>query len=208
MTSQLSSIHTQVRKYGGEVAEFVDKAVDEAAGHVRDALASAPWIPDSIRPSSPPPPIVELVPASTLERMQNWVARNKVLSVVFVAGAVYVTYRSVRQGKLLRKTRRAKRARNGGRLEVVVIAGSPTLPLTKSLALDMERKGFIVYIVCNSIEEDALVQNMSRLDIKPLGIDITDVGCPPLIPPTPNSRWLFGLHHTNSVLTLQYLCSP
>ena len=175
MTFQLSSIQTQVRKYGGEIAEFVDKAVDDAAGHVRDALATAPWIPENMRPSCPPPPAVEVIQVSALERMQNWVARNKILSIVFVAGVAYVSYRTVRQGKLLRKTRRAKRARNGGRLEVIVIAGSPTLPLTKSLALDMERKGFIVYIVCNSIEDDALVQNMSRPDIKPLGIDITDV---------------------------------
>lgn len=101
--------------------------------------------------------------------------RHRILSGVFVVAVTYVTYRTVRRGKLLRKPRRAKRARNGGRLEVVVIAGSPTLPLTKALALDMERKGFIVFIVCNSIEDDMIVQNLSRPDIKALGIDITDV---------------------------------
>ena len=133
--------------------------------------------------------------------MQNWVARNKVLSIVFVAGAAYITYRTVRQGKLLRKTRRAKRARNGGRLEVIVIAGSPTLPITKSLALDMERKGFIVYIVCNSIEEDALVQNMSRPDIKPLGIDITDVGYSLRPPLTLNPNQPLDIHACSDFTT-------
>jgi hypothetical protein len=46
--------------------------------------------------------------------------------------------------------------------------------------LDLERRGFIVYIVCNTIEEEVLVQNESRPDIKPLMIDIVDVSfsCP------------------------------
>ncbi|RYP78900.1 hypothetical protein DL771_000285 [Monosporascus sp. 5C6A] len=171
----LSSIPNQIRRYSGDVAEYVDKAVDGAAGHVREALMSASWLPESMRPEGPPPPPpVQIVPLSTYERLQGWIVRNKILSGVFVVAVSYVTYRTVRHTKLLRKTRRAKRARNGSRLEVVVIAGSPTLPLTKSLALDMERKGFIVYIVCSSIEDEVLVQGLSRPDIKPLGIDITD----------------------------------
>ena len=58
---------------------------------------------------------------------------------------------------------------------MVVIAGSPTLPLTKSLALDMERRGFIVYIVCNAAEDENMVHTLSRPDIRPLSIDTTDV---------------------------------
>ena len=64
-------------------------------------------------------------------------------------------------------------------MDVVVIAGSPALPLTRSLSLDMERKGFIVYIVCNSHEDEVLVQRLSRPDIQPLTIDTTNVRtCP------------------------------
>lgn len=74
-----------------------------------------------------------------------------------------------------RKKRRARRAGNGARLEVVVVAGNPAEPMTRSVALDLERRGFIVYIVCNTIEEELLVQNESRPDIKPLMIDIVDV---------------------------------
>ncbi|KAI5859543.1 DUF1776-domain-containing protein [Durotheca rogersii] len=171
----LSSIPNQIRRYSGEVAEYIDKAVDQAADNIRDALSSAEWVPDYLRPIPPArPPPVEIVPASTYERLQNWFARNKVLAGIVVVGVGYVTYRTVRHGRLTRKPRRAKRARNGGRLEVVVIAGSPSLPLTKSLSLDMERKGFIVYVMCNTIDEEVIVQGLSRPDIKPLGIDITD----------------------------------
>lgn len=60
-------------------------------------------------------------------------------------------------------------------MDVVVIAGSPALPLTRSLSLDLERRGFIVFVVCNSHEDEMMVQNLARPDIRPLGIDITDV---------------------------------
>ena len=85
-----------------------------------------------------------------------------------------VTYHLIRR-RSSRKKRRAKRAGNGARLEVVVIAGSPSEPLTRSISLDLERRGFIVYIVCHTIEEEIQVQSESRPDIKPLMIDIVDV---------------------------------
>ncbi|KAI1265018.1 DUF1776-domain-containing protein [Xylariaceae sp. FL1019] len=171
----LSSLPTHIHQYSGNVAEYVDKAVDQAASSVRDALAASPWLPDMARPrATPKPPPVQIVPLSTWERMQDWVVRHKILTGVIVCAFGYTTYRVVRQSRLLRKSRRAKRAKNGGRLEVVVIAGSPSLPLTRLLALDLERKGFIVYIVCNTIDDELLVQNLSRPDIKGLSIDITD----------------------------------
>lgn len=154
---------------------MIDKVVDKAADTVRDTLASTPWLPEYARPKAPSPPPTQVITLSTWERMHGWVGRHQVLSGVVVCVIGYVTYRIVRHSRLLRKSRRAKRARNGGRLEVVVIAGSPSLPLTKSLSLDLERRGFIVYIVCNTIEDEVLVQNLSRPDIKGLALDITDV---------------------------------
>lgn len=59
---------------------------------------------------------------------------------------------------------------------MVVIAGLATLPLTKSLALDMERRGFIVYVVCNAVEDEDTVSALARPDIRPLTVDTTDVG--------------------------------
>ncbi|KAI1475440.1 DUF1776-domain-containing protein [Daldinia eschscholtzii] len=171
----LSSIPNQIRRYSVGVADYVDKAVDKVADDIRDTLSSAQWVPDYVRPKPPArPPPVEIVPMTTLESIQNWISRHKILCGVVVVTAGYITYRTVRYTKQLRKPRRAKRARNGGRLEVVVIAGSPALPLTKALSLDLERRGFIVYVVCNSIEDEITVQGLSRPDIRPLGIDITD----------------------------------
>lgn len=112
------------------------------------------------------------------ERVQDWVARHKVLTGVVIIVCGTVVFKGYQKSRWLRKTRRAKRARNGGRTEVIVIAGSPTLPLTKSLSLDMERRGFIVYVVCNASEDESLVHAYSRPDVRPLAIDTTDVGRP------------------------------
>ena len=126
------------------------------------------------RPPPPPPAFVAL-PTSTLEGVQDWLSRHKILTGIIILAAGTVVYRTYRSSKFGRKTRRARRARSGGRLEVVVIAGSPTLPLTRSLSLDLERKGFVVFVVSNSVEDEIMVQNLSRPDIRPLSIDITDV---------------------------------
>lgn len=100
--------------------------------------------------------------------------RNKILTTVIVVAIGGVTYHIIRR-KSVRKKRRGRRAGNGARLEVVVLAAPPSEAITRSISLDLERRGFIVYIVCNTIEEELLVQNESRPDIKPLVIDIVDV---------------------------------
>ncbi|EGS19296.1 uncharacterized protein CTHT_0059220 [Thermochaetoides thermophila DSM 1495] len=174
----LASIPQEFRKYTDEVASFVDKHVDQIAGAlrevVRDTLANATWLPEQFRPAPPPPAPIITVPVSFLERIQNWVARHKILVGVIAVTSGYVAYRTYRSTASWRKKRRARRARNGGRMEVVVIAGSPALPLTRSLALDMERKGFIVFVVCNGHDDETMVQNLSRPDIRPLTLDITN----------------------------------
>ncbi|KND91179.1 hypothetical protein TOPH_04100 [Tolypocladium ophioglossoides CBS 100239] len=170
----LSSIPVYLRQYSDVVADFIDHNVDRAAQVVRDTLAASKWIPDSVRPSPPVQPPVVVVAASRLEQMQAWVARHKILTGVVIVVCGTAVFKGYQKSRSLRKTRRAKKARNGGRTEVVVIAGSPTLPLTKSLSLDMERRGFIVYVVCNAAEDEAMVHAFSRPDIRPLTIDTTD----------------------------------
>ncbi|KAH7321337.1 hypothetical protein B0I35DRAFT_429082 [Stachybotrys elegans] len=169
----LSGIPDQLKRYSTDVADFLDVNVDRAAVVVRDTLSTLPWIPDSIRPSPPPTPTVVVV-SSRLDRLQDWVSRHKLLTGFIVVACGTAVFRGYQHSLSLRKTRRAKRARNGGRTEVVVIAGSPSLPLTKSLSLDMQRRGFIVYIVCNAAEDEEMVQSLARPDIRALSIDTTD----------------------------------
>ncbi|KAK0748034.1 hypothetical protein B0T21DRAFT_398253 [Apiosordaria backusii] len=170
----LSYIPDDAKRYSGEVAEFINGQVDKIANQWRDTLSTTKWVPDPFRPQVPPPPPVITVPVGALERVQNWVSRHKILTGIVVVATGTVVYRSYRATVLCRKTRRAKRARTGGRLEVVVVAGSPALPLTRSLALDLERKGFIVFIVANSRDDEVLIQQLARPDIRSLALDIND----------------------------------
>lgn len=168
------------------MADYVDSHLEKVSNVLREALSSSQWIPESARPRSVPPPrpfLQPTPPSSTYTQIYNWILRNRVLATVIILAAGGITYHVVRR-KSGRKKRRAKRAGNGARLEVVVVAGPPSEPLTRSISLDLERRGFIVYIVCNSVEEEMMVQNESRPDIKPLLIDIVDVSS--ILPP----RWI------------------
>ncbi|KAM3436051.1 hypothetical protein MY4824_004529 [Beauveria thailandica] len=170
----LGKIPVQFRQYTNNAAEIIDKGVDRAADAVRDALSSQTWIPDSMRPAPPVKVPAAVVSVSTWEQAQDWVSKHKILTGVIVVICGTVVFKGFQKSRSMRKTRRAKRARNGGRTEVVVIAGSPTLPLTKSLSLDMERRGFIVYVVCDAPEDERMVQSYARQDISPLKIDTTN----------------------------------
>ncbi|MCJ1479011.1 hypothetical protein MMC13_007695 [Lambiella insularis] len=177
----VSSIPTDVKKYTQEVADFsrdfadsVERHIDTVAASIRQTLQATPWIPESIRPPPPlvrrPPPIL---PLSYLERVQNWVLRNRAITAAIVAFLGTGTFIVWRRRKFYRQKRRAKRAANGARTEVVILAGSPHSPLTKVVALDLERRGFIVYIPVSTLAEEQTIHSELRADIHPLNIDIT-----------------------------------
>lgn len=46
--------------------------------------------------------------------------------------------------------------------------------MTRSLSLDLERRGFIVYIVCSTMDEEQQVLGESRADVRPLHLDVVD----------------------------------
>ncbi|KAH6651028.1 hypothetical protein F5144DRAFT_71618 [Chaetomium tenue] len=170
----LSSLPNDIRKYSGNVADYVDKHVEQIAETLRDTIANSQWVPEQFRPRPTPPPSIITVPASALERVQNWISRNRILVGFVVVTTGFVAYRTYKTTARWSKTRRARRSRSGGRMDVVVIAGSPALPLTRSLSLDLERKGFVVFVVANSHEDEIMIQHLARPDIRPLSIDITD----------------------------------
>ena len=54
----------------------------------------------------------------------------------------------------------------------MVLAASPTSALTTAVALDLERRGFIVYIITSTAEDEQHVRSHSRVDIMPLTLDL------------------------------------
>lgn len=170
-----------VKRFGNEVADMVDRHIEHVANALRETLSTSTWIPESARPKQiPKTPIQKTaLPITVYNRTYDLVMRHKILTGSVLLSAGVSAYMIISRRKDYGRKRRAKRANNGARLEVVILAGSPSEPVTRSLAFDLERRGFIVYIVCNTIEEEVVVQNEGRSDIKPLTIDIADV-CIPL----------------------------
>ena len=108
--------------------------------------------------------------------MQGWMSRHKALTAAavafFVTGSVgAIIY--VKNNKQKRK-RRAPKSTSGARTDVVVVAGAVANPLTSALYLDLERRGYVVYVVANTTEDDNYIRSQSRADLVPLHLDLVD----------------------------------
>lgn len=170
-------------EYSRDIADHVDRQFDAVAASLREHLQSLPWVSEyvkepmlPIRRRAPPPP------PGLWEQIQDWVSRNRAITaaiVAFIGTGTFIIWRRRRQ---YRQKRRAKRAANGARTEVVILVGSPHSPLTRSLSLDLERRGFIVYIPASTLSEEQLIKSELRADIHPLHLDITSVSPAPFIP--------------------------
>lgn len=146
------------------------------AGNIRESLSTSAWLPSSARPTPPPPPPPTRVPtAGFSSRLFNWAWENRLAVGLVTATSLGLGSYIVTQRRAARsKKRRAKRASNGARQEVLVLAGSPHDAILKSLALDLERRGFIVFVVVNSMDDEQLVISLGGRDIRPLNIDLLD----------------------------------
>jgi hypothetical protein len=131
-------------------------------------------------------------PQTFVNNIHGWISRNRAWTaaiVAFIGTGGLLIYGN---RKLNIKKRRARRAGNGARKEIVgmfalaiflkdnsksgtVIAGSPHEPMTRSIACDLERRGYIVFVTVTSSEEEHVVQAESRDDIRPLWLDLTTV---------------------------------
>ena len=159
-------------------SENVEAHLESVAQSLQDTFRQTPWLPDSMKPRAPAPshngPMIR-APVGYYDWSKTWISEHRAVSaavVAFIGTGVFIIWRRRRSDHM---KRRAKRAKNGARSELVVLAGSPHSPLTKPLSLDLERRGFIVYILVNTLSEEQLVQSMSRADVKSLRLDITSV---------------------------------
>ena len=172
------------------ITEAVEAHLDSVSRSLKDTFRSSPWLPDSIKPRPPPSPPRRFpsMPVSYYATSLDWLSEHRAVSaavVAFVGTGAFIVWRRRRAD---RAKRRAKRAKNGARTEVVVLAGSVHAPLTRSLSQELERRGFIVYIPVNSLSEEQLIQSESRADIRPLNLDITSVRVPYSAIPAPGSN--------------------
>ncbi|CBX95292.1 hypothetical protein IAQ61_004113 [Plenodomus lingam] len=168
----LAGYTQDVRSFTGSVFDATDAHFASVAGYVKRHLPES-WIPQQSRPPPPPPPPHALSNAY-IQRLQDWVSQHRALTAAVVAFVGTGGLLLWREKKIYNRKRRARRATNGARKEVVVIAGPPNSPIVRSLSLDLERRGFIVYIVCSNMDEEQQVLSESRADVRPLHLDIVD----------------------------------
>lgn len=158
-----------MRKQFDQVAEGVERHFDLVAGQLRE------WTVDSGLMHTRPPSR-RLPPPSTLQVVERWISRHRALTAAMVAfiitgsvgAVVYVKSRD------MKRRRRAKKSASGARTEVVVVAGAVANPLTSALYLDLERRGFVVYVVASTPEDEQYIRSQSRIDLLPLHLDLVD----------------------------------
>lgn len=104
-------------------------------------------------------------------------SKNRALTAAIVAFAVTGSVGSVIYIQSARKSkrRRALRSASGARTEVVVLAGAVASPLASNLALDLERRGYIVYSVVGRTGEESFVRGLQRIDLLTLKLDVSNV---------------------------------
>jgi len=151
------------------VAADVERHFDLVASHLREWIPSDP----SALVKSPPR---RLPPPTYYEVITRWMDRNRALSAAIVAFAVTgaVSTGIYVQNRKANKKRRARKSPSGARLEVVVVAGATSSPLASAVALDLERRGFVVYVATSSTEEETYIRSLSRADLLPLPISLAD----------------------------------
>ena len=119
-SEKLASIPHDVRKYSLLVADEIDRHIDSAATVLRDTLSEQSWLPQSVRPSPRTwEDIGQAQSQSLSDRLQNWVIRNQAWAAAITAfvGTGCVLFYGSR--KLHGKRRKARKAGNGARKEIV-----------------------------------------------------------------------------------------
>ncbi|EME79634.1 uncharacterized protein MYCFIDRAFT_142354, partial [Pseudocercospora fijiensis CIRAD86] len=143
---------------------------DSVASSLRHQFSNQPLQLPTRRPPPPPPP------PTTYRQIERWLSKHKALTAAIVAFAVtgsVASYIYMRSQKLHRK-RRAGKSASGARTDIVVVAGAVANPLTTALYLELERRGFVVYVVANTAEDERYLRSQSRADLIPLPLDLVD----------------------------------
>ncbi|KAJ5565701.1 hypothetical protein N7535_007339 [Penicillium sp. DV-2018c] len=178
----LESIRNDVMRYSHEVADSIDRQVDHAANAIKNTFAQQSWLPPTIRPARASPR--GRAHQGLTARIQDWMMRNRALTAAILAflGTGVVLYYGNKT--LHGKRKKARRASNGARKEIVVVAGSPHEPMTRAIAADLERRGYIVYVTVSSADEEHILKSENRADIKALWLDVTTSTPPSEIHPS------------------------
>lgn len=170
---QMASSGQDLANMVESVADAIDRHMEAIFVSVRSTLESSQWVPDAIKPPQRPTPTP--IPLSVLQRGQKWADENRAITAAicaFVGTGAFLAWRRRRMSRLRRKARKGSQ---GNRTEAVVLAGSPHSLLTRSLAQDLEKRGFIVFVVTDTLADEQVVRGEGKTDIHPLNLDLSSV---------------------------------
>ena len=173
---QLGGVSKEVRNFSASAFDAADRQIDAAASSIRSVFESLSLLPPSAKSTPAQSPQI-IANTGYWDRVTGWIARHKAITAAVVAfvgtGGALVYYQNAQS----KRRRKAKRAPFGARKEIVVIAGPAGSPVTKSLMLDLEKRGFIVYVVVHTVDEEELVKAevTEKSEIRPFLINIADV---------------------------------
>jgi len=139
-----------------------------------------------MRPIPPPPPPPQFFALPNPDAgvygyaawLLDWLDHHRAVTAATVAFFGTGGYLYYSQKRLYLRKRRASRGPNGMRKEVVVVAGQVVEVVTRSVMLDLERRGFIVYVICKEQREIDVVKAERKADLLPLRMDVCDVSRP------------------------------
>ncbi|KAL9105317.1 MAG: hypothetical protein Q9227_009484 [Pyrenula ochraceoflavens] len=176
----LASIPQDAVNYASAVADFVEQQSEHLASKIRDNLSADAfsWLPQVLRPEpsrtsrafcrrTPP------APQTLLGKACTWISENRTTvacAVAFTGTTIFLIHR---RRKYHSRRRRAKKNRDGSKKEVVILATNYHDPISSSVALDLERRGYIVYVTVSSQSEEKALQAEKNIDLQPLWLDLT-----------------------------------
>lgn len=84
---------------------------------------------------------------------------------VSLTASSYLIYRNLKEPRIRSKPRRrVPKLANGARRDVVIVVGSPTEPMTRLIAVDFEKRGFIVYLTVLDDKDYKYIQSNQITD--------------------------------------------
>lgn len=152
------------------LASDVERHFDLVASQLKE------WLPSEAAGLVRPPPQPRLPPPTTLQLLTRWIDTHRALTAGIAAFALTgsVSAGMYYQQRKTHRKRRARKSPSGARTDVVVLAGATASPLASALALDLERRGFVVYVLVGSVEEETYIRSLSRADLLPLPVALAD----------------------------------
>lgn len=113
---------------------------------------------------------------STLDGVYDWVEKNKYTVGLGLVGLATTAWGVGQVRKSHRRRRRARRAANGAREEVLIVIADVVMDeLARAVVLDLERRGFVVFVIAGSERDEAAIREIGKKDVRSLKVDAMDV---------------------------------